>query len=48
MATSRACADGLDVDGGEELSRLRKEVRELKMERGIPKQAAALFAKHQR
>ena len=50
----RALADrtkgktGLTTVEREELATLRKENRELKMEREILKQAAAFFAKHQR
>lgn len=39
---------GLTTAEREELARLRKEVRELQMERDIPKEAAVLFAKHRR
>ncbi len=39
---------GLTTAEREELAKLRKEVRELRMERDILKQAAAFFAKHQR
>lgn len=39
---------GLTTAEREEFARLRKENRELRMERDISKQAAALFAKHQR
>ena len=39
---------GLTTAEREELARLRKEVRELKMERDILKEAAVLFAKHRR
>jgi transposase len=39
---------GLTTAEREELSRLRKENRELRMEREILKQAAVFFAKHQR
>jgi transposase len=39
---------GLTTVEREELAKLRKEVRELRMERDILKQAAAFFAKHQR
>lgn len=39
---------GLTTAEREELSRLRKEVRELRMERDILKEAAVLFAKHRR
>jgi len=39
---------GLTTAEREELGRLRKEVRELRMERDILKEAAVLFAKHRR
>ncbi len=39
---------GLTTAEREELATLRKEVRELRVERDILKQAAAFFAKHQR
>ncbi len=39
---------GLTTAEREELAKLRKEVREIRMERDILKQAAAYFAKHQR
>ena len=38
---------GLTTAEREELAKLKKEVRELKMERDILKKAAAFFAKHQ-
>jgi transposase len=38
---------GLTTAEREELARLKKEVRELKLERDILKKAAAFFAKHQ-
>lgn len=38
---------GLTKDEREELTRLRKEVREIRMERDILKKASALFAKYQ-
>jgi transposase len=38
---------GLTTAEREELARLRKENRELRTEREIPKKAAAFFAKHQ-
>jgi transposase len=38
---------GLTTAEREELARLRKENRELRTERDIPKKAAAFFAKHQ-
>ena len=50
----RALADrtkgktGLTTAEREEFAKLRKENRELRMERDILKQAAAFFAKHQR
>ncbi len=39
---------GLTAAEREELAKLRKEVRELRMERDILKEAAAYFAKHHR
>ena len=39
---------GLTTVEREELSKLRKQVRELTMERDILKSAAVIFAKHQR
>ncbi len=39
---------GLTTAEREELGKLRKQVRELTMERDILKEAAAYFAKHQR
>lgn len=39
---------GLTTAEREELAKLRKEVRELRMERDILKQAAVLFAQHRR
>lgn len=39
---------GLTTAEREELAKLRKEVRELRMERDILKEAAVIFAKHQR
>ena len=39
---------GLTTAEREELAKLRKEVRELRMERDILKEAAVLFAKHHR
>src|SRR5512143_2706176 len=39
---------GLTTVEREELTKLRKQVRELTMERDILKEAAAYFAKHQR
>src|SRR4051794_12130111 len=39
---------GLTTAEREELSRLRKEVRELRMERDLLKEVSALFAKDQR
>ncbi len=39
---------GLTTAEREELAKLRKEVRELRMERDILKEAAVLFAKHRR
>jgi transposase len=38
---------GLMKEEREELTRLRKEIRELRMERDILKKASALFARHQ-
>jgi transposase len=38
---------GLTTAEREELAKLKKEVRELKLERDILKKAAAFFAKHQ-
>jgi transposase len=39
---------GLTTAEREELAKLRKQVRELTMERDIPKEAAVIFAKHHR
>ena len=39
---------GLTTAEREELAKLRKDVRELRMERDILKEAAVLFAKHRR
>ncbi len=39
---------GLTTAEREDLAKLRKEVRERRVERDILKQAAAFFAKHQR
>lgn len=39
---------GLTTAEREELTKLRKQVRELTMERDILKEAAVLFAKHHR
>lgn len=39
---------GLTTAEREEFAKLKKEVRELRMERDILKEAAAYFAKHQR
>ena len=39
---------GLTTAEREELAKLRKQVRELTMERDILKEAAVIFAKHQR
>jgi transposase len=39
---------GLTTAEREELAKLRKENRELRMERDILKEAAVIFAKHQR
>jgi len=39
---------GLTTAEREELARLRKENRELRMERDLLKEAAVIFAKHQR
>lgn len=39
---------GLTTAEREELTKLRKQVRELTMERDILKEAAVIFAKHQR
>ncbi len=39
---------GLTTAEREELARLRKQVRELTMERDILREAAVLFAKHRR
>ena len=45
---TRGKSGGLTTAEREELAKLRKEVRELRMERDILKEAAAYFAKHQR
>lgn len=45
---TRGKSGGLTTAEREELARLRKEVRELRMERDILKEAAVLFAKHRR
>ena len=41
----KGAAGALSTDEKQELAKLRKEVRELKMERDILKKAAAFFAK---
>ena len=45
---TRGRSGGLTTAEREELARLRKEVRELRMERDILREAAVLFAKHRR
>jgi transposase len=45
---SKGKSGGLTTAEREELGKLRKQVRELTMERDILKEAAAYFAKHQR
>ena len=42
---AQACGTALSVDEREELNRLRKECRELRMEKEILKKASAFFAK---
>jgi len=39
--------DGLTTEGKEEMHRLRREVKVLREERGIPKKAAAFFAQEE-
>ena len=41
---AQACGSALSVDEREELKRLRKECRELRMEKEILKKASAFFA----